>query len=820
MADLPSGTVTFLFTDIEGSTKLLDQLGDAYADALDDHRRALRDAFTTHAGVEVDMQGDAFFVAFARASDAASAALEGQRALDVSPLRVRMGLHTGEPLIRDDGYVGMDVHRAARVMSAGHGGQVVLSERTRSLLANDLPLRDLGIHRLKDLRDPERLFQLGEGEFPPLRTLDATNLPVAATELLGRERELREVVSLLADESRLVTIVGPGGTGKTRLALQVCAELVGQVKDGVYWVPLAGVTEADLVLSEAARALGAKDDLAGYVKDRELAVLLDNFEHLLDAAPVVADLLASSAGLRVLVTSRAALRISGELEYPLEPLEPQASVILFCERARAVGRSVPPDDTVEAICQRLDGLPLAIELAAARTKLLGPEALLDRLEHALPLLTGGARDAPERQRTLRATIEWSYDLLDDETKRLFARLAVFAGAFSVDAAEQIAEVSVDALATLVDFSLLKAVGDDRFLMLETIREYAVERLAESAAGDETRRRHAEFFRALARDAYVGRVDDEAAWSTRLELDHDDLRLALDWLTAHDPEGELEVAGALGWFWLTHSHLEEGARRLAHALELEHASEPSRAVARALTAAGALAGQQGRRAESDDFFGRAVMQWRDLDEPVELASALETFGWSLFFGGEHRSLAAFEEGLALRRALGSGEAPALAGVCQTLVARGEVERAEPLSRDLLDISRRAGDVRSEHFALHFLADCALMRGDYDEAELRYRDSLRSALLLGDVGETSFEVQGVAMARAGKGNLTGAAQLGGAMEALCESVGLVVDVPFWNSLLEKHLGGARAQLGAAGDAAWAEGRALSVEEAVELALADEP
>jgi predicted ATPase/class 3 adenylate cyclase len=817
LADLPTGTVTFLFTDIEGSTKLLDELGDAYADALDEHRRVLREAFSTHGGVEVDTQGDAFFVAFARASDAASAALAGQRALDVPVLRVRMGLHTGEPLIRDDGYVGMDVHRAARVMSAGHGGQVVVSERTRSLLANDLPLRDLGVHRLKDLRDPERLYQLGVGEFPPLRTLDATNLPVAATELLGRERELREVVSLLSDESRLVTIVGPGGTGKTRLALQVCAELVGQMKDGVYWAPLAGVSEADLVLSETARALGAKDDLAGYVKDRELAILLDNFEHLLDAAPVVADLLASSAGLRVLVTSRAALRISGEHEYQLEPLEPEPSVVLFCERARGVGRSVPPNDTVAGICSRLDGLPLAIELAAARTKLLGPEALLDRLEHALPLLTGGARDAPERQRTLRATIEWSYDLLDDETKRLFAKLAVFVGAFSVDAAEQIAQVSVDALATLVDFSLLKAVGGDRFLMLETIREYAVERLAESDDDDETRRRHAEFFAALAQNAYVGRVEDEAAWSTRLELDHDDLRLALDWLAVRDPEGELEVAGALGWFWLTHSHLEEGARRLAHALE--DAPEPSHAVARALTAVGALTGQQGRRAESEAFFTRAVTQWRNLDEPAELASALETFGWSLFFSGEiDRCLTAFEESLALRRALGSGEAPALAGVCQALVAQGDVERAEPLSRDLLDVSRRAADIRSEHFALHFLADCALMRHDYDEAELRYRDSLRAALLLGDVVETSLEVQGVAMAKAGKGDLRSAARIGGAVEALWESIGLVVDVPFWNTLLDRHLRGARAQLGGAGDAVWAEGSALSLEDAVELALAE--
>jgi non-specific serine/threonine protein kinase len=435
----------------------------------------------------------------------------------------------------------------------------------------------------------------------------------------------------------------------------------------------------------------------------------------------------------------------------------------------------------------------------------------------LPLLSGGPRDAPERQRTLRATIEWSYDLLDDETRQLFARLAVFAGAFSLNAAEQVAEASVDTLATLVDFNLLKTVGGDRFLMLETIREYALERLAESDAAGETRRKHAEFFWALALDAYAGRLEDEVAWAGRLELDHDDLRLALDWLGGHDSEGELEVAGALGWFWVTHSHLDEGARKLAQTLE--GATETTPAIARALTAAGALAGQQGRRAESEAFFAAAVKQWRELDEQAELASALEAYAWSLFFTGENdRSLATFEEALALRRMRGEGEAPALSGVCQTLVARGDVVRAEPLSRQLLEISRAAADLRAEHFALHFLADCALMRHDYDEAEQRYRDSLRAALQLGDVVETSLEVQGIAMARAGKGNLRGAAELGAAVEALWESIGLVVDVAFWNDLLDRHIGEARAQLGAAGEAVWAQGRALSLDDAVGIALAE--
>ncbi len=813
MGDLPAGTVTFLFTDIEGSTKLLHELGDRYPNALDEHRRTLRAAFEAHGGVEVDTQGDAFFVAFARASGAAHAALEAQRALDGSDVRVRMGLHTGEPLLRDDGYVGMDVHRAARVMSAGHGGQIVISERTRSFL-DEFELQDLGVHRLKDLRSPERLYQLGPGDFPPLRTLDATNLPVTATQLLGRDRELAEVVSLLTNGNRLTTITGPGGTGKTRFALEAAAEFVGRTADGVYWVPLAGLSDPELVLPEIAHALGAKEDVRGFLRDRELLVLLDNVEHLLEAAPALAELMSWCDGLKLLATSRAPLRVSGEHEYPLGPLAPADSVTLFCERARSIGRDIPPNETVAEICRRLDGLPLAIELAAARTKLLALDTLLDRLGQALPLLTGGGRDAPERQRTLRATIEWSYELLDAEAQELFARLAVFAGSFSLAAAEEICDASVDSLADLVDLSLLKSIGDDRFLLLETIREYALALLS-----DETLRRHAAYFAATAEDAYRRRVDSEAECAARLELDHDDLRAALDWAATHDPEQELELAGALGWFWLSHSHFEEGARRLAHALRDDAAA--SSATARGLTAAGALAGQTGRRTEAADLFSRGIAQWQDLGDQSELAAALDAFGWSMFFAGENdRSLEAFEQTVDLRRQLQDewGETRALTGVCQILVAKGEVERANALSRELLDRSRRHGDTRSEHFALHFLADCALLDLQFDEAETRYRESLRAARALGDVLETSLEVQGMAMAAAGKGELVRAVRLGGAVEALWESLGIVVDVPFWTALLDRHIRAARQELGPQGDALWAEGRELEFDDAVEFALSE--
>jgi predicted ATPase/class 3 adenylate cyclase len=785
---LPTGTVTFLFTDVEGSTRLLQEHGAAYADLLAEHRRVLRDAFAAHSGFEVDTQGDAFFVAFSRAADAVATADEARRALAEGPIRVRMGIHTGEPVVTDEGYVGIDVHRAARIAAAAHGGQVVLSEATRQLV-DDASIRDLGEHRLKDLVGAERLYQLGDGEFPPLRSLDATNLPMAASALVGREPELAELVAALSNGTRLVTVTGPGGTGKTRLALQVAAELVGRLRDGVFWVPLGGIADAGLLRAEVAQSVGAPapDDLVGFLRGKELLLLLDSFEHLLDAAPDVVRFLASSSALHILVTSRAPLRVSGEREFRLEPLPVSDASALFVERARAVGKEFAPDSTVDSICRRLDGLPLAIELAAAGTRHLGPEVLLERLDSALPLLTGGARDAPERQQTLRATIEWSYDLLDSGSRELFARLAVFAGSFPLAAAEEVCEADLDGVASLVDSSLLKATGDDRFLMLETIREYALERVAEAEAVD-VRQRHARFFSALAGQAYERRFDAEAEWSARIELDHDDLRAALDWLATKDPDRALELAGALGWYWLSRGLLEEGARR-------------------------------GDAKSGREQLEEAIGLWRELGDRAELASALDSLGWPLIYdaGDEAGALAAFEEALEIRRELGdsAGVTRALVGVCQVLVALGEVDRAEAMSWDLLEYA--GDDLRTEHFAYHFLADCALIRGDTVQAETRYRQSLQAALPLGDVIETSFEVQGVAMAAAGSGDNERGLRLAASVEALWESLGISISIPFWDALLERYIGPAREQLAEKANSIWAEGRALPFDDAVQLAAA---
>ena len=823
--ELPAGTVSLLFTDIEGSTRLLQQLGDGYGDVLADHHRLLRTAFTGAGGHEVDTQGDAFFVAFRTARAAVAAAAAAQRALaahqwpDGAEVRVRMGIHTGEPSVGEFGYHGMALHRAARIAAAAHGGQIVLSETTRGLLDSDFSVRDLGEHRLKDLTKAERLYQLGGGDFPPLRTLDATNLPIATSPLVGREHELEELVALLSNGTRLLTVTGPGGTGKTRLGLQVAAELVGGLRDGVFWVPLAGLSDPELVTSEVAQAIGARDDLAGFLRGKELLLLLDNFEHLLDAARSVGMILAASSDLRVLVTSRAPLRISGEREYSLEPLPVGDAAALFVERARAVGRELVPDATVEAICRRLDGLPLAVELAAARTKLLVPDRLLERLDSALPLLTGGPRDAPERQRTLRATIEWSYDLLDMASGQLFARLAVFAGAFPLAAAEEVCRADLDGLAVLVDSSLVKPIGDDRLLMLKTVREYALERLAGPEDGD-LRGRHADFFRGLAEDAHERRFDAEAEWSERLELDHDDLRAALDWLAVNDQERALALAGALGWFWLSHGHLGEGRGRLAGALAGSAAT--GRARARALTASGSLTARQGDVEEGRAQLHEAIELWRELGDREELASTLDALGWLLVYdaGDDAGSLEAFEQSLELRRELADrpGETRALVGVCQVLVALGEVERAESLSRELLGMA--GSDPRTVHFAHHFLADCALIGGDVEAAGKRYRESLQAALPLGDVIETSFEVQGVAMAAAGAGDPNRALRLAGSVEALWESLGTSISVAFWDALLERYLGNAREQLGADADAVWAEGRATAFDDAVQLALGDSP
>ena len=485
-AELPTGTVTFLFTDIEGSTRLLHALGpEAYAEALAEHRRVLREAFAAHDGVEVDTQGDAFFVAFPTATGAAAAALAGRDALEAGPIRVRMGLHTGEPTVTAEGYVGIDVHRGARVAALANGGQVLLTEATAQLL--DAQLTDLGRHRLKDFDGPARLLQLGTRSFPPLRTPGTVILPTPATRFLGRERELHAAVELvLTGDPAIVTILGPGGTGKTRFALELARQLAEDADGGTLFVPLATVLDPELVLPTVAEAVGAESPepsaIARRVGDKRTHLVIDNLEQLLPgAARSLAALVAASPALRLLVTSREALGVAAETRFELPPLTSTEAVELFLARAHAVRPGLAPSPAVTTLCERLDRLPLALELAAARTRLIAPDVLLERLSERLDL--PAPRDADPRHATLRATIAWSHDLLTEREQQLFAALSVFRGGATLEAAEAVCDADLDTLASLLDKSLVRRRtdrnGEERYWMLETIGEFAATRLAEN-----------------------------------------------------------------------------------------------------------------------------------------------------------------------------------------------------------------------------------------------------------------------------------------------------------------------------------------------------
>jgi predicted ATPase/class 3 adenylate cyclase len=711
--ELPSGTVSFLFTDVEGSTRLLHELGaDNYAEALAGHRRILREAFTAHSGVEVDTQGDAFFVAFPTAPGALRAAAEALEGLAAGPIRVRMGIHTGTPYLAEEGYVGVDVHRAARIAAAGHGGQVLVSAATRALVEGELI--DLGEHRLKDLSAPERIYQLGDGEFPPLKSLYRTNLPVPGTPFLGRERELAEVLDLLGGgDLRLLTLTGTGGTGKTRLGLQAAGAVADSYPDGVFWVPLAALTDPQLVLEGAAQTLGAEDGLAGHIADKRLLLLFDNFEHLMDAAADVSDVLAACPNLRVLVTSREPLHVSDEQEYAVPPFAHQEGVAFFLARARAVEAGFQADDAVPEICRRLDDLPLALELAAARVKALSSAQILARLEQRLPLLTGGPRDVPERQRTLRATIEWSHELLSPEEQRLFARLAVFRGGCTLEGAEDVAGADLDILQSLVDKSLVRHT-DDRYWMLETIREYALERFEESRDAGLVCDRHASFFLQLAESAERELTGaDQSRWLERLAQEHENLRTALErFLAGGEAELALRLAASLVIFWFVRGHYGEGRAWLDRGLA-EPMADESPAFAKALWGAGLLA------ALSDDhdlalaLLERGLAVARRVGDQSALARCLVVLGLLAFFRDETvEARALFEESIDAAR--GAGDLWCLADALGTLGSicplQGDLEAAEAAGQEALSIARPAGDQQGVRMALFGLALAALRRGD--------------------------------------------------------------------------------------------------------------
>jgi predicted ATPase/class 3 adenylate cyclase len=772
--DLPSGTVTFLFTDVEGSTRLLRELGaEAYAEALAEHRRVIRETCAAEDGVEVDTQGDAFFFAFPSAPGGVAAARRMTEALTSGPIHVRIGLHTGSPLLTEEGYVGDDVHFAARVASAGHGGQVVLSAATAQLM--ELELTDLGEHRLKDIEQAVSIFQLGAGSFPPLKTISNTNLPRPASSFVGREKEVEEVRSLLQDGARLLTLTGPGGSGKTRLAVEAAATLVPDYKAGVFWVGLAALRDAALVTETISQILGSKNGLAAHIGEREMLLLLDNLEQVVQAAPDLASLAEACPNLRLLVTSRELLRVRGEVEYPVLPLADPDAVGLFCVRARA-----EPDDTIRQLCSALDNLPLALELAAARANVLSPAQILERLAQRLDLLRGG-RDADPRQQTLRTTMEWSYELLSPEDQRLFARLSVFRGGCTLEAAAEITDADLDTLQSLVDKSLIR-VRDERFWMLETIREFAIERLVGSKEADTIRDRHVDWFLTLA---------EGDASASSLDAERDNIRAALDWAGAHRTDAEARLIGAVAEHWLVRGYGREAHERLSAALERYRPRD--RVRARLLTSLADVDGITEDQALS--YVEDALGLWRELGDASGEASALETLGWVHdAFGNYDEARLAHEHSLAVRHESGDPEIDgwgAMAGLCHLFVSSGQTEQAESMARELLDLGARHGVPRAEQLALHFLADCPLVYGDYPEAERRYVRALKHARAFGLPRRCVDELLGIAMSLSGQGDVARATRLAAAAYAERDALGQSHD-DWWTKMQEWFIGGARAQL----------------------------
>jgi predicted ATPase/class 3 adenylate cyclase len=815
---LPSGTVTLLFTDVEGSTKLLHDLGvEAYAEALARHRHVVRTAFAAHGGVEVDTQGDAFFVAFSSAAAGVAAARAAQEALAAGPIRVRMGLHTGTAHLTGEGYVGEDVHLGARIAAVGHGGQVLLSAPTCAHV--DGEVTDLGEHRLKDFAEAVRIFQLGSERFPPLKTISNTNLPRPASSFVGRETEVAEVAALLEDGARLVTLTGPGGSGKTRLAIEAAAELVPEFKAGVFWVGLATLRDPALVVDTIAQTLGAKDGLAEHVGERELLLLLDNLEQVVDAAPELAALVEACPNLRFLVTSRELLRVRGEVEYPVPPLAERDAVELFCTRT-----SLAPDATIAELCRRLDNLPLAVELAAARTSVLSPAQIVDRLAQRLDLLKGG-RDADRRQQTLRATVEWSHDLLDEPDKRLFARLAVFAGGCTLDAAEQVVAADLDSLESLVDKSLLRH-GDERFWMLETIREFASERLRHSAEAQSLRHRHAEHFLALAAEAEPHILEQgtgadwhgSGPWLDRLEAELDNLRAALGWFHAcGEAQHELELAGALTDFWCAKDHMQEGRRRLETALAADERSTASRAKALAGAAVisrytGDPATTQARAEEARTLYEELGYAWRVAHATFWLASGIADLREFA------RAKDLFAESGRSFRELGDAYWTLFATrmVAWMLYELGDQKGARELHEANLERIRGAGYRGLEATTVGALASYAAEDGRVEDALALSAETLRLYLELGDRNGVAHQLCRCAGALATAGRAETATQLLACSEALHEELGTTM-LPHLIVENEKTLAKIRAALD---DAALAEardqGRKLSADEAVATAL----
>jgi predicted ATPase/class 3 adenylate cyclase len=874
MPSLPSGTVTFLFTDIEGSTQLWERQPEAMRAELERHNALIQEAIDSNGGMVFKTAGDAFCAAFASAADGLRAALAAQRALttetwaeEVGALRVRMGLHTGHAQAQEGDYFGPPVNRTARIESAGHGGQVLLSLATQELVRDDLPdgvsLIELGQHRLKDVLRPETIFQLSApglpSEFPALATLDTqrTNIPLQATPFVGRGRELAALTDLLRrDDVRLVTLTGPGGIGKTRLSLQVTAGLLDAFEHGAFFVELAPITDSDLVTTTIASTLGMSEsgdeplleNLMRYLHKKQMLLVIDNFEHVIDAAPVVGELLAGAPNLKIMTTSRELLRVYGEHDYPVPPLGlPEESrqqtvgvvsqseaVSLFVQRAKAAqaGFQITEENALvlAEICTRLEGLPLAIELAAARVRLFEPEALLARLSDSLKTLTGGARNLPHRQQTIRNTLEWSYDLLDSDEQALFERLGVFQGGRSIEATEAVCGPDLaidvwDGLESLLNKSLLRREkgpqGEARFVMLETIHAYASERLEDSHEADELRKRHAAYFVTMAERASTKLTGHEqSVWMNRLTQDYDNLRKAMDWtLGGGDLQAGLRLVVALGPYWKYKSRWQEGQRWLQLALDSADQA-PASVQGQLYTLAGFMAWALHDSEESKRLHEKALVIERKLENHSEVARVLIQLGLVSGDLSEIR-LETSQEGLALAREIGDKD-----GIALGLNVLGEIYRiqgdypaAKQVYEECLPITREIGDQLREVMIISDLGLVAFNLDDFEQARARGIEAYKLAL---EIGDDWFTADGLSFSGgylAGLGHPERAARLIGAGEAQLAAIGSRRQ-PGDQFELDKLIALVRSQLDdETFHRLYAEGESMSLEEASKLMLRED-
>lgn len=859
-ARLPTGTVTFLFSDIEGSTRLLAALGDRWPAVLEAHSDIVRGAIGAHEGTVVSTEGDSFFAVFPTALGAVGAAAAVQRGLAAhdwpsgSEVSVRIGLHTGEGRLGADNYVGMDVHRAARIAAAGYGGQIVLSGTTQALvgaeLGDGLSLSDLGSHRLKDLPSLDRLWQLDvEGlphDFPALKSQDAhpNNLPISATPLIGRDDELKTVATLL-QRRRLVTITGPGGAGKTRLALAAGRQSLADFADGVFFVPLEEARDRAAVVSAIALALGVREKadrdleqgVLQFLRERELLLILDNFEQVMSAAPLVSDMLGASAGLRVIVTSREVTHLSTEQAYEVPPLVlHEAAVALFVERAQAVKPDfkLTPENSaaVAEICARLDGLPLAIELAAARLRLLTPQQILERLDRSLALLSSGAADLPGRQRSLRGAIEWSYELLDEPERRLFERLAVFAGSWTMDAAEEVCrpttELAVDlldGLSSLADKSLVRAEEDEaepRFGMLQVIREFALEKLEAGGEAEVIRRRHAENVMALAERAGPELVGFQMRdWNRRLRRNEDNLRSALRWaLEAGEPVIGLRTASAIWRYWHYWGVLREGRDWLVALLEHPGASAQTASRAKGLSALAALMYWLGDMSGSDELYAQALAIYRQLGDESGATETIEAMAWVAVGRGDFEvAMPRAQE--ALERYRSAGDRAGFARVDFWIRSAaffmglgGTGEEALAVTRAARESAREQGNAWDMMQSQGELADIYRRMGDIPRAIQEFHVTTESYYDLGYLGMMPW-LKLLARLEVDRGNAERAAILATVAQRAVEDLG--GELPEEMTQVGNPLEDARGALSEeAFERAVAKGRAMGFEEAVAYTL----